>query len=77
MTELQKAIQLLEAGDWDGAHRIVQDDDSKLASWAHGLVHLIEGDLDNAGYWYRLAGRSRPDVAQVAAEIAALRRAAV
>jgi len=76
MSELMKAIGLLEAGDWDAAHRIVQDDESALGSWAHGIVHLVEGDLDNAAYWYQRAGRSRPDVAQLAREIAKLRRAA-
>ena len=76
MSDLMKAIGFLEEGDWDAAHRIVQDDASALGSWAHGIVHLLEGDLDNAGYWYRRAGRACPDVAQIAAEIAALRRAA-
>jgi hypothetical protein len=71
-----KAIALLKAGDWDGAHRIVQDDGSKLGSWAHGIVHLLEGDLENADYWYRQAGRTRPAPDQLAAEIAALGRAA-
>ncbi len=69
-------ISLLEMGDWEAAHEIVQDDASDLASWAHGIVHLMEGDLSNARYWYRKAGRRFPGKAEVEAEIAALSSAA-
>jgi len=55
--ELRRAIDLLAAGDWQGAHTIVQDDASTLAAWLHGIVHTLEGDLDNARYWYGKAGR--------------------
>lgn len=44
-------------GDWDEAHRIVQDDASRDAAWVHAYLHRVEGDLGNAGYWYRQAGR--------------------
>jgi len=52
-----KALGLLAAGDWDGAHRIVQDDPSAEAAWVHAHLHRVEGDLGNAGYWYRRAGQ--------------------
>jgi hypothetical protein len=56
--DLRKAVELLETGDWQAAHEIVQEDeDSRLFCWAHGIVHLMEGDLSNARYWYRRAGR--------------------
>ena len=42
-------------GDWDRAHRLVQDDPSREAAWVHAYLHRVEGDLDNAGYWYRTA----------------------
>ncbi len=45
-------------GDWDRAHKTVQDDGSAEAAWAHAYLHRVEGDLSNAGYWYRRAGRS-------------------
>ena len=48
-------------GDWDAAHRIAQDDDSKDGAWVHAFLHRAEGDLDNAGYWYRRAGRPVAD----------------
>lgn len=44
-------------GDWDQAHRIVQDDNSRDAAWVHAYLHRVEGDLGNAGYWYRQAGQ--------------------
>jgi hypothetical protein len=44
-------------GDWDQAHRIVQDDNGRDAAWVHAYLHRVEGDLPNAGYWYRTAGK--------------------
>lgn len=55
--EIKAAIERLRAGDWDGAHAIVQDDPSSDAAWIHAHLHRIEGDLANAAYWYRRAGR--------------------
>ena len=73
-TELLRAIGHLEAGDWQVAHEIVQTDEaSPLSCWAHGIVHLMEGDLSNARYWYREAGRTLPEAPSVADEIEALR----
>ena len=59
-----------------GAHAIVQkDEDSPLSCWAHGIVHVMEGDLPNARYWYREAKRPFPERYSVPAEIAALKDA--
>jgi hypothetical protein len=44
-------------GDWDKAHGIVMKEDSRDAAWVHAYLHRVEGDLDNAGYWYRKARR--------------------
>ena len=44
-------------GDWDQAHRIVQYDQGRDAAWVHAYLHRVEGDLGNAGYWYRQAGQ--------------------
>jgi hypothetical protein len=44
-------------GDWDAAHKIVQDEDTREAAWVHAYLHRVEGDLGNAGYWYRRAGK--------------------
>jgi Flp pilus assembly protein TadD len=71
---LRSAVAHLERGDWHAAHLIVQkDEESPLACWAHGIVHVMEGDLPNARYWYRQAKRLFPNEFSVAAEIAALK----
>jgi hypothetical protein len=44
-------------GDWDKAHGIVQDAPTREAAWVHAYLHRVEGDLGNAGYWYRQAGQ--------------------
>ena len=79
LPRMAEAVALLESRDWQAAHEIVQSDSSALGSWAHGIVHLIEGDISNAGYWYRKADRALDQDADldtyVSAEIAALRAA--
>ena len=44
-------------GQWDEAHGIVQDESMREAAWVHAYLHRVEGDLSNAGYWYRQAGK--------------------
>ena len=44
-------------GGWDEAHRIVQDEATADAAWVHAYLHRVEGDLGNAGYWYRRASK--------------------
>ena len=71
--ELAQALALLRRGDWEAAHRIVQkDEDSPLACWAHGIVHLMEGDTSNARYWYREAKRELPRHPSISEEIDSL-----
>jgi hypothetical protein len=45
---------------WDKAHQIVMDEDNKECAWVHAYLHRVEGDLGNAGYWYRQARRPVP-----------------
>ena len=70
---IAQVVRHLEAGEWQSAHALVQKDATPLGCWAHGIVHLIEGDLDNAKYWYRRAHRPLPHGNTAAAEIAALK----
>lgn len=44
-------------GHWDQAHSVAQDIEDKTGSWVHAYLHRKEGDLSNAAYWYRRAGR--------------------
>ena len=48
-------------GRWDAAHQIAQDIDGKTGAWIHAYLHRKEGDLPNAGYWYRRAGKPAAD----------------
>lgn len=49
-------------GDWERAHDLVNDLDDKQSAHVHAYLHRKEGDLWNADYWYRRAGRQRPEV---------------
>ena len=70
--KLLEALALLERGDWQQAHAIVQQHETQDAAWLHGIVHVLEGDLDNARYWYKRAQRTfSPDAKS---ELAAARR---
>jgi hypothetical protein len=51
------ALEVEQAGDWDRAHRIVQEINTAEAAWIHAYLHRVEGDLGNAAYWYRRAGK--------------------
>jgi hypothetical protein len=44
-------------GGWNEAHKLVQDEATSDAAWVHAYLHRVEGDLGNAGYWYRQAGK--------------------
>ncbi|SER48300.1 hypothetical protein SAMN04490244_101213 [Tranquillimonas rosea] len=71
---LRDALDKLEAGDWDGAHAVVQDDPGPEAAWLHAHLHRLEGDEGNAAYWYSRAGRA-PFAGPEEDERAALRAA--
>ncbi len=51
------ALWWARKGEWDKAHRLVMDEGGREAAWVHAYLHRVEGDLDNARYWYRQARR--------------------
>jgi hypothetical protein len=58
-TGLSRALRAMwedARGNWNSAHAIAQDIDDRTGSWIHAYLHRKEGDLGNAGYWYRRAG---------------------
>jgi Flp pilus assembly protein TadD len=77
--KLLRAVELVLAGDWDAAHELVQQyEDDATAAWIHAVLHKMEGDLGNARYWYRQAGRMdriddepRTELAAIQAELRA------
>ncbi len=45
-------------GDWSKAHECAQQvENDKDGQWVHAYLHRKEGDLSNAGYWYKRAGK--------------------
>jgi len=59
--ELQ-AMWWARNADWDRAHKIVQDLETVAAARVHAYLHRVEGDLENANYWYARAGEPSTDV---------------
>jgi hypothetical protein len=53
---------------------VQRDEESPTACWAHGIVHIMEGDLPNARYWYGRAGRAFPSKPSFPDEVAALKK---
>ena len=62
---LSFALQALwwdHQGDWDQAHDLAQKKEDAAGNWVHAYLHRKEGDLANAGYWYRRAGKAVPEI---------------
>ncbi len=57
-----KALWFDAKGDWEASHNIAQDMYSRLGSWIHAYLHRKEGDRFNAGYWYRQANKTYPEI---------------
>ena len=47
--------------DWARAHDCAQEDPGSDGAWVHAYLHRKEGDLSNAGYWYRRARKPVAD----------------
>ena len=69
MADLRQALVHLRAGRWNEAHVIVQSDESPLGAWLHGILHVQEGDLGNAEYWYGQAGKDFSSRATIEEEL--------
>lgn len=74
---LTRAVECLQKGSWQEAHELVQGNSSPLASWVHGIVHIMEGDADNARGWYKRADREFPGMDALQSEIAEVSRTIV
>jgi hypothetical protein len=51
------ALWWVAKGDWEQAHALAQKTPTADGAWVHAHIHRVEGDLDNAGYWYGRAGK--------------------
>ncbi len=57
-----KALWFDGKGNWKEAHMLIQDINDNDAAWIHAYLHRKEGDISNADYWYRRAGKKRPEI---------------
>ncbi|WP_317174909.1 hypothetical protein [Pararhodonellum marinum] len=55
-----RALWFDAKGNWENAHHCVDSLSDQAASHVHAYLHRKEGDIWNADYWYRRAGKSRP-----------------
>jgi len=61
------ALRWAGKDDWNKAHEIVMDEGGADCAWVHAYLHRVQGDLENAGYWYRQA-RRKPASGKLEAE---------
>ena len=62
------AVWYAVKNNWDRAHNIVQDINTETAFWIHAYLHRLEGDIDNANYWYNRA-RKEPSSESIKSEL--------
>lgn len=55
-----QALWMARAGRWHEAHDLTSNIPDPEGAWIHAHLHREEGDLGNAGYWYRRARREAP-----------------
>lgn len=57
LSPVLQALWYAGKNEWDTAHTIAQDINTKEGSWVHAYLHRVEGDIGNASYWYHRAGK--------------------
>jgi len=57
LSSLLQAMWYDAKGDWEAAHNLAQEVNTKDGSWIHAYLHRKEGDLGNASYWYHRANQ--------------------
>lgn len=49
-------------GNWKIAHDLIDQLTDQRSAHIHAYLHRKEGDIWNADYWYKKAGKTRPEV---------------
>jgi len=57
INNLLQALWYDAKGNWEAAHNLAQEVNTKDGSWIHAYLHRKEGDLGNASYWYHRANQ--------------------
>ena len=68
LSGIHLAIFYILKDNWDMAHETVQKLNTEIACLFHAYLHRVEGDLDNAGYWYSRASM-KPTTASLETEL--------
>lgn len=55
-----QALWYDKKGNWEKAHSLIDHLNDKHSSHVHAYLHRKEGDIWNADYWYKKAGKTRP-----------------
>ncbi len=55
-----KALDLAREDQWDKAHTMISPFSDEISCLIHGYLHRMEGDLNNAHYWYNRANTTMP-----------------
>jgi hypothetical protein len=48
-----RSLLLLQAGEFERSHSIIQGMSGSDPAYIHGMIHRVEGDFWNAKYWFR------------------------
>jgi hypothetical protein len=56
LNHLLQALWYDAKGNWETAHNLAQEVNTKDGAWIHAYLHRKEGDPGNASYWYHQAG---------------------
>lgn len=62
LTVYLHSLWLDKYGDWEKAHSLIDQMEDADAAYLHAYLHRKEGDLGNAAYWYRRAGKVQPKI---------------
>ena len=57
LSDLLLALWYDAKDNWEKAHSIAQQVPDPEGAWVHAYLHRVEGDLSNAEYWYKRAGK--------------------
>jgi hypothetical protein len=52
-----RSLLLLQAGEFERSHSIVQAMSGPDPAYIHGMIHRVEGDFGNAKYWFRRSNK--------------------
>jgi hypothetical protein len=55
--EAAHAALLLLHGCWEASHNLIDDNETPEGCYVHAIVHRIEPDIGNSGYWFRRVGQ--------------------